>query len=176
VYPFIRLALGQVRAWRQGPLPPDAVHVSRHTCLPWDLDMFMEMNNGRVLSFFDLGRFELAQRGGLIRALVKNRWTLAVAGSTVRYRRRILAFRRYEMRSAAIGRDNRFIYIQQSVWRDGQCHASIVMRTAALERGKAVDTDRIVTALGLPGWNPPLPEWIDAWRASEDLRIWPPEI
>ena len=82
MYPFIRLAHGLVRAWRQGPMAPDGVHVSQHTCMPWDLDHFGEMNNGRVLTFFDLGRFELAQRGGLIRALVAHRWPLAVAGAT----------------------------------------------------------------------------------------------
>ena len=41
---------------------------------------------------------------------------------------------------------------------------------------KAVATDRAGAALGLPDWNPALPDWVESWRLSEDQRVWPPEI
>ena len=34
-------------ARRADPLPPGGVHVSHHTCWPWDLDAWRELSNGR---------------------------------------------------------------------------------------------------------------------------------
>ena len=67
----------------------DAVGEITFRCRPWDLDMFMEMNNGRVLTLYDLGRFDLSIRSGLWDTLRAQRWGLAVAGSSVRYRKRV---------------------------------------------------------------------------------------
>jgi hypothetical protein len=72
-------------------------------CLPLDADMFWEMNNGRILTFYDLGRFGLAQRIGLMRTLRDRGWGLVVAGSSVRYRARIRPFQRFELRTRLLG-------------------------------------------------------------------------
>ena len=60
MYPFLRLGLEVLRARRAPPLPIDGVHVSHHTCWPWDLDPWGELNNGRTLTLYDLGRVPLA--------------------------------------------------------------------------------------------------------------------
>ena len=78
---------------RAGSLPLDGTHVSRHICWPWDLDLWLELNNGRTLTLFDLGRMPLARRTGLEAALRAHGWGLTVAGVSVRYRRRIRAVR-----------------------------------------------------------------------------------
>ncbi len=31
-------------------------YISDHICWPWDIDILGELNNGRALSLFDLGR------------------------------------------------------------------------------------------------------------------------
>ena len=108
MYPFIRMAKELWISRNQPPLELGESHISHHICWPWDLDQFMEMNNGRVLSIYDLGRFGLAQKGGLIRALLKNRWKLAMAGCSVRYRRRIKMMERFETHSRVAGWDDRF--------------------------------------------------------------------
>lgn len=93
MYPFIRLATGVLGARRAPRLAhPLDTHVSHHRCWPWDIDMFAEMNNGRMLTLYDLGRFQLAARAGLIDALVKHGWALTIAGSSTRYRKRITTF------------------------------------------------------------------------------------
>jgi hypothetical protein len=35
-----------------------------HACWPLDADIFWEMNNGRILTFYDLGRFALGSASG----------------------------------------------------------------------------------------------------------------
>ena len=42
---------------------------------PTDLDVFRHVNNGRYLSFMDLGRTDLIVRSGLWRAMRAHGWT-----------------------------------------------------------------------------------------------------
>lgn len=115
MYPFARLAWQMLLANRQPDLPAGGLHESRHICWPWDADIFGEMNNGRVLTTFDLGRIPWGFRCGLARALRRRGWGLTTAGANVQYRKRIVPFRRYDMKSRALGYDERFIYLHQSI-------------------------------------------------------------
>ena len=55
---------------------------------------------------------------------------MTMAGACVRYRR-IRMFERIEMRSRALCWDDRFIYIEQSMWKtNGDCAGHIVYRGA----------------------------------------------
>ena len=56
MYPFLRLGWHLWRARQAWALPWQGTHVSAHRIWPWDLDPFGELNNGRTLTMFDLGR------------------------------------------------------------------------------------------------------------------------
>lgn len=175
MYPFVRLAKTMIVAKFQPPMTVEEVHVGSHICWPWDLDIFAEMNNGRVLSIYDLGRFAFGQRIGLTKALAKNGWGLAVAGATIRYRRRVHAFHRFQLRTKVLGYDARFIYIQQTMVRKGNILSSAMLRTAVTNKAGIVPTEQIVDALGFDGYNPELPDWAKNWIDADSTRPWPPE-
>jgi acyl-CoA thioesterase FadM len=99
MYPIFRFAKEMLAVRRAPALGPFGVHVSHHRCWPWDLDPWMELNNGRTLTLYDLGRIPAAARTGLVGAMRRNGWGMTVAGAAVRYRRRIRVFRRFQMRS-----------------------------------------------------------------------------
>ncbi|MBV2359248.1 thioesterase family protein [Thalassococcus sp. CAU 1522] len=175
MYPFVRLIKDILIARRQPPVGLFDTHVSYHVCWPWDLDMWMELNNGRTLTLYDLGRLPLAQRAGLLNLLARQKWGLTMAGAVVRYRRRVRAFERIEMRSRLVGWDDRFMYLEQSMWkRNGDCASHIVYRSAVTDRNGIVATDRVLSALNLQEAPPALPDWIEAWLKAEDMRPWPP--
>ncbi|MCC1491243.1 acyl-CoA thioesterase [Cognatishimia sp. F0-27] len=175
MYPFVRMIKDLIVNRNATPLALGETHVSQHLCWPWDLDMWMELNNGRTLTLYDLGRLPLAQRSGLIRMLRKNRWGLTMAGASVRYRRRIRAFEKIEMRSRLIGWDSRFMYLEQSMWKaDGTCAGHIVYRGAVTNQQGIVPTADVVRALGYEDRSPALPDWVQDWLAAEDKRPWPP--
>ena len=176
MFPFVRFIKDITMARRMPALTSfDEVHVSNHICWPWDLDFFAELNNGRTLTLYDLGRFGMAQRGGLIAALFKHKWGLTMAGATVRYRRRITAFERFEMRSQAVCWDDRFMYLEQSMWkRNGECASHVIYRSALTEKGKGIPPARMAEALGQSPISPPMPDHIAAWVAAEAKRPWPP--
>lgn len=175
MYPFIRLTKEFIKFRNAPELDVTQEHVSRHMCLPWDLDFMMELNNGRTLTLYDLGRLVLAKRMGLLRAIRDNRWGLTMAGASVRYRRRIRMFEVITMRSRVTCWDARFVYLEQSMWKkNGECAGHIGYRVAVTDTAGIVDTGRLSLALGTAVESPPVPDWIAHWITAEDARPWPP--
>ncbi|WP_289043971.1 acyl-CoA thioesterase [uncultured Aliiroseovarius sp.] len=175
MYPFLRMTKELIKHGRAKRLPITGTHVSHHRCWPWDIDLWRELNNGRTLTLYDLGRIPLAGRTGLTRMLIKNRWGLTMAGASVRYRKRIRTFVRFEMRSRVVGWDDRFIYVEQSMWLGGECANQIVYRSAVTDRSGIVPTARVVDALRYEGPQPELPKWVQAWIDADAVRPWPPQ-
>ncbi len=174
MYPVVRFALAMARARRQGPLAPGEWHVSRHLCWPWDLDPWGELNNGLALTLYDLGRIPMFQRIGLIAALRRRGWSVAIAGSSLRYRRRVRAFHRVTLASRVAGRDPRFLYVEQSMWRRGEAVSAGLFRVAVTSAAGIVPTAEVAAEIGpIPGPET-LPRWIRAWIEAEAARPWPP--
>lgn len=175
MYPIFRLIKERLK-FRNKPLRLFDTHVSHHMCLPWDLDPWMELNNGRTLTLFDLGRFPMMLRMGIIAAILRQGWGMTVAGNTARYRRRIHMFHRVEMRSRLAGWDGRFFYVEQSMWRDGVALNHILVRTAVTSDKGIVAPDQVIAAMGhAEVTSPPLPAWIESWIAADAQRPWPPQ-
>ncbi|ROU01228.1 acyl-CoA thioesterase [Histidinibacterium lentulum] len=175
MYPVFRLFTQLARHRNDPPLGLTDTHVSRHICWPWDLDIWWELNNGRALTLYDLGRLPMARRIGLTDALKREGWGLTVAGSTTRYRRRVRVFDRIEMRSRGVGWDARFLYVEQSMWTSGgDCAGHVLIRSAIVGKDGIVPPARALEAMGYTGPDLPPPPWVAAWIAAEEQRPWPP--
>lgn len=176
MFPFVRLAKEFIVHRKAPDLPIDGVHISRHMCLPWDLDMFMELNNGRTLSLFDLGRLVLAKRIGMFRTFRRMGWGSAMAGACVRYRRRVRVFDVVEMRSRVLCLEGRFTYIEQSMWlKNGECANHAVYRMAVTDKAGIVPVEKVAKAMGYNASVLPIPPWVQKWIETEEARPWPPQ-
>jgi len=175
MYPIIRVIKEYLIARRMPPLDPLGTHVSHHRCWPQDIDQYMEMNNGRILSILDLGRTGLAQRVGLISTLAKNKWSLTMAGCSVRYRKRIRPFVKFRIVSKAVGWDDRFFYIDQSIWIGDECAVQALYRSALTDKNGIIRPRVVFDAIGYDAEaRPVLPEWVQAWIDADKTRPWPP--
>lgn len=174
MYPYLRHLKEVLTARRLPALGLLDPHVSRHLCWPWDLDPWGELNNGRTLTLYDFGRTALGLRTGLDRQLLASGWGMAVAGSTVRYRRRVTAFTRLTMHSCNIGWDHRFFYTEQSMWRGEDCTSHVLIRSAFTSKAGIVPPAQVIGAMGLALDSPAFPDWVKAWIKAEDQRPWPP--
>jgi acyl-CoA thioesterase FadM len=174
MYPLLRLPWQMWRHRKDPPLGVLDTHVSRHVCWPWDLDFWMELNNGRTLTLYDMGRVPMARRMGLMGVMARQRWGMTVAGSSVRYRRRVRAFDRIEMRSRGVGWDGRFIYVEQSMWVRGDCTSHALLRMAVAGGAGIVPPAEVMREMGVDPVSPPLPDWVGAWIMAEQVRPWPP--
>lgn len=176
MYPVIRMAK-ELLVHRSAPtIGVNETHVSSHICWPWDLDFWLELNNGRTLTLFDLGRIPMARRLGLAGVFAQQGWGITIAGASVRYRRRIRVFERVEMRSRVIGWDGRFFYTEQTLWnRGGECTTQALFRSATTSKAGIVPPHDVVAKMGLSGVSPNLPNWAEAWIEADATRPWPPE-
>ena len=174
MYPVVRVIKELIINKRRPKLHPLDTHVSYHRCWPQDIDTYLEMNNGRILTIMDLGRTGLAQRVGLIDLLKRKRWGLTMAGVSVRYRKRIRPFAKFRVISKTAGWDHRFVYIDQSIWIGDECATQAMYRSALTSKDGIVPPDLAFAALGHEGVSPKLPDWIKNWIDADATRPWPP--
>jgi len=174
MYPFLRMFKEMARARRLPPLGLFDAHIGHHICWPWDLDPWAELNNGRTLTIYDLGRLPLGLRTGVHKYLVARGWGLTVAGSSVRYRRRVTVFTRLVSHSRCLGWDDRFLYTEQSLWRGEDCTSHVLIRSAIVSKAGIVPPAELAKAAGVSPESPALPGWVTAWTQAEAARPWPP--
>lgn len=175
MYPYLRM-FQQVWKYRNAPrLATFEPHVSTVRIWPWDLDPWRELNNGRTLTLYDLGRLPMLKRLGYDRLVRDKRWGMTVAGNTTRYRRRVTLFQKLTMVSRVVGWDARFLYIEQSMWRAGDCTSAMLIRAAVISKSGMIPAAEAMAVLGVTEPSPPLPDWVQAWIAGDAARAWPPE-
>jgi len=175
MYPFLRLSWQMSRARKAPRIGLWDTHESSHLCWPWDLDIWAELNNGRTLTLFDLGRLPMAQRTGMIDLLKARKWGMAVAGASVRYRRRVHAFYKLTQRSRCVGIDDKFFYLEQAMWRsDGECANHALFRMAVTGKDGIVTPTKVTTAMRETSPPPDLPGWVRDWTRADAERPWPP--
>ena len=176
MYPVFRFAKEMAMHGRPDSLGLFDTHVSHHICWPWDLDPWMELNNGRTLTLLDLGRIPLARRTGLLQAAFANRWGVTVAGLSMRYRRRVRGFQRFEQHSRILGWDERFFYLEQAMVRKGVHLNHLLCRWAITGKDGIVAPAKLIEKMGHDPAPPEMPAWVCAWIAAEAERPWPPEV
>ena len=173
MFPFFRLWLAVQKAKRAPVLKIDDTSIVPMRVGLSDCDIFLEMNNGRHLTLFDIGRFVFAVRTGLWQQVKQHQWGFVVAGSSVRYRKRLKPFRRYEQHTRVLGHDEKWFYFLQTHQVGEVWHSAALIRAAVVEKGKIIPTQTILNVMQQPAWQPELPEWVKAWIAAEALRPWP---
>ena len=144
MYPFIRMAKERVVNRSKQSISVGEIHESYHICWPWDLDFWFELNNGRALTLYDLGRIPFSGRSGFSKVILKNKWSMTMAGANVRYRKRLRAFERIRMQTRTVCWDERFLYIEQSMWNTKkECAGHIVYRAAFVGANGIINPQRI---------------------------------
>lgn len=176
MYPYFRMTKELWKFRRSPKLSILEPHISTHRIWPWDLDPWRELNNGRTLTLFDLGRIPMSVRMGFDRVAKAKGWGITVAGNSTRYRRRVTVFQKLTQVSRVLGWDARFVYLEQSFWRDGDCTASMLLRSAFIRKGGMVPPHEVLEALGQPTESPELPDWVKDWIAGDAARTWPPAL
>jgi acyl-CoA thioesterase FadM len=137
--------------------------------LPTDLDLNLHMNNGRYLSLMDLGRLDLIGRMGVMRRIVRHGWRPVVGSLTIRYRRSLEPFQRYQLHSRLLAWDEKWLYVEQRFVHRGELMALALVKGLFLAPGGRLSPQAVVDVVepGLP--SPPLPEAVLEWQRSEEL-------
>lgn len=179
MYPFLRLGTTITKSiisqTRGKGLTPTQVSEIEFICNINDIDNFLEMNNGRILTLFDLGRTDFAIRTGLGKKLLENRWGLVVAGSSIQYRKRIRLFDKIKIATRICAIDDRWFYIEQTMYSKGKPTSQALLRTGVtnLKTGKTLPTKQVLEAIDQADLVMPADEWVQAWIEADKLRPFP---
>ena len=158
------------RLRREGHLPPTGISRIRLTTLPTDIDVLRHMNNGRYLSLFDLGRWDLLTRTGMADVMKRNAWYAVVSAETVTFRKSLELWQRFEVESRLIGHDDKAIYLEHRAVVDGEVYARAIIRSRMLKRsGGTLSHDELFAAVGRPDGLPEVDEWMHDWAAATAL-------
>ncbi|MEM9710065.1 MAG: acyl-CoA thioesterase [Pseudomonadota bacterium] len=176
MYPYLRMALILLRARRDPQKGPLGTAVTHHRAWPWDTDMYGELNNGRILTLFELGRWSLAVEIGLLQAMRRRKAGFAVAGVSVRYRRRVPLGAKYRIETRPLGWDEKFFYLEQQMWMGDVAANQVLLRSAFVTRNGTIAPPDFARELGHDGPSPALPDWVTAWIEAEGTRPWPPAL
>jgi acyl-CoA thioesterase FadM len=161
------------RRLRRDGVIADASFVGRVrlTTLPTDLDLVGHMNNGRYLSLFDLGRFDLIMRSGLWDLMRARGWYPVVASSTITHRKSLHLWQRFDIESKVISADDKAIYLEHRAVVRGEIYARLFVRSRFVRRaGGVLPTSEVFEAMGIDPATVPAPEaWLSEWALDVAL-------
>jgi acyl-CoA thioesterase FadM len=168
---FFRFIFAMIRGHLRPPIDGLETAVSRFTVMPTDCDLNVHLNAGRFLSFMDVARMELLARTRLMAKLVRRGWRPIMGGVVVRYRRSILPFQRFDVRSRVAGWDEKWFYIEHVMERNGTFCAHAYVRMVIRKKDGNVRPADVIALAGREGLaSPELPEFVVRWRDMEDQR------
>jgi acyl-CoA thioesterase FadM len=158
------------RVRRGKTLDPTSVGSIRLTTMPTDIDILRHMNNGRYLSLFDLGRWDLLIRTGLFGAMKDKGWYAVVSNATVTFRKSLVPWQRFEVQSRFIGHDDKALFLEHRAVVKGEIYARVIVRARMLRRtGGTVSNEELFAAVGRPEGVPEIDPWVHEWAAASAL-------
>jgi acyl-CoA thioesterase FadM len=165
---WFRVIMVWIRALFRSKLTSTDISITPFVVLPHDIDINIHLNNGRYLTFMDLGRLDFTVRMGLARLFFKKSWVPVVASVGIRFRKSIGLFKKFELHTKIVGFDDRFVYIEQDFVIGTEVFARGLVKACFLHKGKMISMDLVASELGSNTKLPP-PDWIQSWNEVDKL-------
>ena len=162
MYPVLRLARVIAQSKFQKKVSLDSTH---NECinlrvLPQDIDLFMELNNGRYVTLLDLGRFGYGANVKISKFLKANKWSLTIVGTYNEYRFRLRLFQKFTLKTKIFGYDEKWFYFFQKAERNNKTHMASVVKFAFTSKNGIVLPKEVIKAMGEDYDPNKLPNWI----------------
>jgi len=139
---------------------------------PGDLDLYLHVNNGVYLQMMDIGRSNFIADLDGFKRLGDRKWYPVVAASTMRYKRSLRLWDKFELATRVVGWDERVVFLQQDFTCRGQLYARGYIAGRFLgEGGTRIPATDVVALLGdsAPLESPQLPDDVAGWARALDV-------
>ncbi|MFC8680362.1 thioesterase family protein [Microbacterium ureisolvens] len=167
---LIVMLTARQRLRRGGRLAPTGISRIRLTTLLTDIDLLRHMNNGRYLSLFDLGRWDLLVRTGLWDVMKARGWYAVVSSETVTFRKSLNLWQKFDVESRMIGHDDKAVYLEHRAVVGGEVYARAIIRARMMKRsGGTLSHEELLAAVGRPEGIPEVDAWVHDWAAASAL-------
>ena len=138
--------------------------------LPNDCDINFHMNNGRYLSFMDLGRVHLVAQIGLLRIIARKRWRAALGAAEINFIRAIAPFQKFDLVTRLVTWDDKWAYMEQRFEVDGVLYAHALVKGLFLDSRGRVESSAVVAELGYAAAPPPMPQELRIWAELGNIK------
>ena len=137
---------------------------------PNDCDLNLHLNNGRYLTFMDLGRFHMIAQIGFLGALFRRRWAPVLSAAEMNFIRPLGPLQKFELVTRMLSWDEKYFYIEQRFEVGGRLHAIGMVKGLFLHGRERVESRAVMTLLGLDTPAPDMPEALRHWIALSELK------
>lgn len=149
--------------------PLDTLRV-RSRALPNDLDFNMHVNNGRYLSFADLGRVDWFVRSGCLQVARKQGAIPVIGDATARYIRQLKSFDRFYVETRLLGWNHKWAFLEHKILdSEDRLAAIVVIRGMFWSKKGGIPPTELLDATGNNHVDSPeLPGWVAHWSQTLD--------
>lgn len=160
---YFRLLVLLLRIWRlpRRGLLDESRAVFR--VMPNDCDINFHLNNGRYLSFMDLGRVHLMAQTGLLPVILKQGWMPVLTAAEINFIRSIQPLQKFDLVTRLVSWDDKYFYIEQKFESRGVLCAHAYVKGLFLRKGYKVSNTEAVAVAGYTDTPPPMPEELRLW-------------
>ncbi len=145
---------------------------TKYIVFPTDLDVLRHVNNGKYFSMMDLARVDLMGRSGVLKKINDLGYYPVIAAGTLRFRRALTLFQKFEIRTQVIGWDSKFFYLEQTFFRQNEYIASGMVKARFMKKaGGSVDPGDLFKEMGLQVPTKPLPKHAEKWSQSLEEQM-----
>ena len=137
---------------------------------PNDCDLNLHMNNGRYLTFMDLGRLHFVVQAGLLRHLIRQRWRPVLSAAEVNFIRPLGPLRKFDVVTRLLTWDEKYFYAEHRLEAGEELCAIATVRGVFLRAGQPVPTAQVLRALGVDMAPPAMPAVVRHWRELTALK------
>ena len=138
--------------------------------LPNDCDINGHMNNGRYLSFMDLGRVHLVAQMGLTRVILRKHWRAALGAAEIHFIRALAPLQKFDLVTRLVTWDDKYAYMEQRFEAEGALCAHAFVKGLFLDRNGRVSSEVVAAELGYEGKPPPMPETLRIWAELGSVK------
>ena len=137
---------------------------------PNDLDLNVHANSGRYISFMDVARMALLVRMRVFLKVIRKKWRPLVGGSMITYRKSLLPFERFTIKSRIVCWDEKWFYFEHIIVNSKGDLAAIANVRGLLRGPEGNVPPGALIELGGPRDidSPPMPEFIRRWSEAEE--------
>ena len=165
IYLFLRLP------WLKTFIKP--LEISKHQIRVWpnDLDFNMHVNNGRILTMLDLGRFRLLHDTQLLKPSIKKRWLPVLGSAKVHFLRPLFFWDKLDIHTKVLFWDEKWIYLEQSIYVKEHLKVTAMLKAMFLSKeGERITPQQMMDLLPEPINKPNMPRKLQAWLHAEKER------
>ncbi len=138
---------------------------------PTDCDLNFHMNNGRYLTFMDLGRVHLLAQMGLLGEVLRRRWAPVLAAAEISFIRPLAPLARFVLVTRLLTWDEKYFYIEQRFESSrGRLAALGMVKGVLLHRGARIAPAEVLASLALDIEPPPAPAVVRHWNTLSALK------